>query len=397
MITPTDIRTKAQKLWDSGRILQDAWENSDLFPWEIPFRKPNASAQMEQFVQVRGWITTLKQASVEAKGYGYRIGYREVQHRQLGTQLLPDTLSFDTRDDLLRFIQKKQAFPALYQTGLETVAEFPVLRSWLLKYPTKLMEYAAIWSALLAVCRYFLHHPQPGRYLRELDIPGVDSKFIGQNKAILSELLDAVLPETAFDPDSSGLRQHGFERRYGLKYEEPLLRLRLLDAALSPVAGITDMSLPVSQLAQWEIPCQRVFVTENKTNGLSFPDMPGSIVMFGLGYGIDTLAEIPWLHTRQIVYWGDLDTHGFSILSRMRRYFPQTQSLLMDTPTLQQYAHLCVEEPENARCADILQHLQPAELALYQQLQQTHQRLEQERLPMTTVQQSLATFTQIEP
>lgn len=122
---------------------------------------------MEQFVQVRGWITTLKQASVEAKGYGYRIGYREVQHRRLwrAKQLLPDTLSFDTRDDLLRFIQKKQAFPALYQTGLETVAEFPVLRAWLLKYPTKLMEYAAIWSALLAVCRYFLLHPRPERYL----------------------------------------------------------------------------------------------------------------------------------------------------------------------------------------------------------------------------------------
>ena len=397
MITPADIRSKAQKLWDSGRVLQDAWENGDLFPWEIPFRKPNASAQMEQFAQVRDWMLTLKQASREVKGYGFRIGYLEVQHRQLGTQLLPHTISFDTRDDLLRFIQKKQLFPALYQTGLETRAEFPTLQAWLLKYPVKLMEQQPVWPALLAVCRYFLHHPQPGRYLRELDIPGVDSKFIGQNKAILSELLDAVLPETAFDPDSSGLRQHGFERRYGLKYEEPLLRLRLLDAALSPVAGITDMSLPVSQLAQWEIPCQRVFVTENKTNGLSFPDVPGSIVMFGLGYGIDTLAEIPWLHTRQIVYWGDLDTHGFSILSRMRRYFPQTQSLLMDTPTLQQYAHLCVEEPENARCADILQHLQPAELALYQQLQQTHQRLEQERLPMITVQQSLATFTQVEP
>jgi hypothetical protein len=62
----------------------------------------------------------------------------------------------------------------------------------------------------------------------------------------------------------------------------------------------------------------------------------------------------------------------------------------MDAQTLQQYAHLCVEEPENARCADILHHLQPAELALYQQLQQTHQRLEQERLPMKHVQQSLS-------
>ena len=390
MITPTDIRTKAQKLWDSGRILQDAWAAGELFPWEIPFRKPNASAQMEQFAQVRGWITTLKQASVEAKGYGYRIGYREVQHRQLGTQLLPDTLSFDTRDDLLRFIQKKQAFPALYQTGLETAAEFPVLRAWLLKYPTKLMEHAAVWSALLAVCRYFLLHPRPERYLRELDIPGVDSKFIGQHKAILSELLDVVLPETAIDPDSTGLRQYGFERRYGLKYDEPLLRLRLLDSALSPVAGVTDVSLPVSQLAQWEIPCQRVFITENKTNGLSFPPLANSIVLFGLGYGVDALAEIPWLQTRHIVYWGDLDTHGFSILSRMRRYFPHTHSLLMDAQTLQQYAHLCVEEPENARCTDILQHLQPQEAAVYQHLQQTHQRLEQERLPMAYVQQQLA-------
>jgi hypothetical protein len=397
MITPSEIRTKAQKLWDSGRILQDAWETGDLFPYEIPFRKPNAAAQTEQFAQVRDWLSALKQASHEAKGYGYRIGYREVQHRQLGTQLLPHTLSFDTRDDLLRFIQKKPVFPALYQTGLETAAEFPVLRDWLLKYPTKLMEHHSVWLALLAVCRYFLHHPRPARYLRELDIPGVDSKFIGQHKAILSELLDAVLPETAIDPDSTGLRQYGFERRYGLKYDEPLLRLRLLDNALSPMAGVTDVSLPVSQLAQWEIPCQRVFITENKTNGLSFPATAHAIVIFGLGYGVDALAEIPWLHTRQLVYWGDLDTHGFSILSRMRRHFPHTQSWLMDAQTLQQYAHLCVEEPENARCADILQHLQPAELALYQQLQQTHQRLEQERLPMKHVQQSLATLPQVEP
>lgn len=395
MITPTDIRAKAQKLWDSGRILQDAWENGDLFPWEIAFRKPNASAQVEQFAQVRNWITTLKQASVEAKGYGYRIGYRAVQHRQLGTQLLPDTLSFDTRDDLLRFLQKRQAFLALYQTGLETLAEFPALRHWLLQYPTKFMEHHAVWSALLAVCRYFLNHPRPERYMRELDIPSVDSKFIEQHKAILSELLDAVLPTTAIDLASTGLRQHGFERRYGLKYDEPLLRLRLLDSALSPVVGVTDLSLPVSQLARWEIPCQRVFITENKINGLSFPTVANSIVIFRLGYGVDTLAHIPWLQTRHIVYWGDLDTHGFAILSRMRRYFPHTQSLLMDAQTLQQYAHLCVEESENARCTDTLQHLQPAEWALYQQLQQTHQRLEQERIPMTYLQQQLQVVTNI--
>lgn len=58
-------------------------------------------------------------------------------------------------------------------------------------------------------------------------------------------------------------------------------------------------------------------------------------------------------------------------------------------PVSQQYAHLCVEEPENARCTDILQHLQPEEAAVYQHLQQTHQRLEQERIPMAYLQQQL--------
>lgn len=131
---------------------------------------------------------------------------------------------------------------------------------------------------------------------------------------------------------------------------------------------------------------------KTKPTASAFPPVANSIVLFGLGYGVDALAEIPWLQTRHIVYWGDLDTHGFSILSRMRRYFPHTHSLLMDAQTLQQYAHLCVEEPENARCTDILQHLQPQEAAVYQHLQQTHQRLEQERLPMAYVQQQLATI-----
>jgi len=58
-------------------------------------------------------------------------------------------------------------------------------------------------------------------------------------------------------------------------------------------------------------------------------------------------------------------------------------------PVSQQYAYLCVEEPENARCADILQHLQLEEAAVYQHLQQTHQRLEQERIPMAYVQRQL--------
>jgi hypothetical protein len=34
------------------------------------------------------------------------------------------------------------------------------------------------------------------------------------------------------------------------------------------------------------------------------------------------LAALPWLHDEQIVYWGDIDTHSFAILSRLRERLP---------------------------------------------------------------------------
>jgi hypothetical protein len=165
--------------------------------------------------------------------------------------------------------------------------------------------------------------------------------------------------------------------------------LRLLDRQLYPIDAISDISLPLSHLAQWKIPCQRLFITENKVNGLSFPAMENSVVIFGLGYGINQLATIPWLSCCEIYYWGDIDTHGFSILSRLRHHYPKVRSLMMDEKTLQKHVNLCVTEPINARCTHQLQFLNTAEQQLYLKLQQNNYRLEQERLPMHYIKQQL--------
>lgn len=389
MITPADIRQKAQKLWDSGKLLQASLCGENLFPWIISFRSPNAREQLEEFAAIRVWVEKLKAQSKEVTAEGYTVEYKTVTHRQLGEQRLPERIVFQTQDDLLRFLHKLREFGQLHALATESLAQYPALQGWVSSKPRQFMQSAGIWRQLLAVCAYFLAHPCPDCYVRELDIAGVDSKFIEQHKGILAELLDILLPADAIDGSASGTRQYGFERRYGLKYPEPLIRLRLLDGGLYPLPGVSDLSLPVSQLAQWKIPCQRVFITENKINGLSFPNLQGSLVIFGLGYGVDTLAEIGWLQGKKLYYWGDIDTHGFSILSRLRSYFPQAQSLLMDMATLGRFADLCVTEPETSRCSDTLTHLQADETQLYQQLQHTHQRLEQERLPMGHVLQSM--------
>lgn len=51
-----------------------------------------------------------------------------------------------------------------------------------------------IWQPqLLKVCQYFSAHPRPMVYLRQLDIAGIDSKFIESHKKTLRLLFDQLL------------------------------------------------------------------------------------------------------------------------------------------------------------------------------------------------------------
>ncbi|MFZ3167600.1 MAG: DUF2220 domain-containing protein [Candidatus Methanoperedens sp.] len=100
------------------------------------------------------------------------------------------------------------------------------------------------------------------------------------------------------------------------------------------------------------ITCKRVFILENKTNFsnifnfLTLPDMKNSIAIFGSGFRLELLKDALWLNDKQIIYWGDIDAHGFQILSQLRFYFPQTQSLLMDFETFNEFKDFTVTGTE---------------------------------------------------
>src|SRR5690606_29459405 len=100
-------------------------------------------------------------------------------------------------------------------------------------------------------------------YLRQLDIPGVDTKFIEAHRGLLMELLDVVLPEAAVDRTAVGVR--AFNARYGLRSEPALMRFRLLDPALYVQGRLSDLSLPAEEFAALELGVRRVVITENRT------------------------------------------------------------------------------------------------------------------------------------
>jgi len=256
----------------------------------------------------------------------------------------------------------------------------PELSGWLARKPLVVLEHAADWDRVLDVLVWFREHPCSGLYLRQLDIAGVDTKFIEGRQALLMDLLEVILPREGVAP---GARY--FERRCGLATKPVQIRFRILDATLA-VDGLTDLAVPDRELAALALPVERVFITENEINGLAFPAMPGSIVIFGLGYGLERLAGIGWLRERALYYWGDIDSYGFHMLDRLRASFPHARSFLMDRETLMEHRAMWVAESRTY--GGELLRLTADERAVYESLHGA--RLEQERIRFRWIEKALA-------
>lgn len=374
--TPTDLKTQLQRLWDQGTLLRASLADEALFPLQLRLKKPNNQALAERFDEVRQWIRLL-----QAGEGAYRLQWKEINHRQLGRNQVPDGAWVDSLDAALTLLGRRREAERFRQLAEATLAAFPALHGWLCRYPLRVLEQGEHWHKVLAVLHWFRAHPHSGLYLRQLDIPGVDSKFIEQRRGLLGELLDLALPSTAIDAQARGAR--AFSRRYGLRDKPLRIRLRILDPRLA-ISGLSDLEMPVEQLAALHLEHRQVFVTENETNALAFPAQAGSILLFGQGYALDRLGDIPWLHRCPLHYWGDIDTHGFAILDRLRAHFPLARSLLMDRETLLEHRPLWGEEPPDKRCTATLRRLDDAELALFEDLHDDRLgqriRLEQEHI-----------------
>jgi hypothetical protein len=253
------------------------------------------------------------------------------------------------------------------------------------------------WERLLAIVAWVQARPRPGVYLRQVDVPGVDSKFIEAHRGVLAELLDLGLPPEVVETGATGVAQ--FTRRFGFLDKPVRIRFRLLDPGLPGLPGCqalhgvqADITLDATSFAALALPAKRAFITENETNFLAFPAVAGSIVVFGAGYGWEALARAAWLDRCQLLYWGDIDTHGFAILDQLRGCFPGAASFLMDRETLLAHRSHWGEEPEPAR--HDLSRLTTEEAAVYDDLRfdrhQPRLRLEQERVGFAWLSDRLA-------
>jgi len=387
--TPSDIREMLERQWKSGALCRAAVNQSDIFPLRIPFKMPSAKVMLEAFADMRDWA---KLMMAYAEKNGLQLQWRDCNHQTLGRQRLPSALLLERPEQAAALTGKGkqlQLFCKLYQ---QSAAQLPELQSWLVKRPVMALELAGDWPRLVDLCEWMRTHPNPGIYLRQVNLAGIDSKFIESHRQVLAELFDLVLPVFAINDDFTGAA--GFNRRYGFLDKPLMLRLRPLDADIRLLHA--DASQDVVMTAQAfsrleqavQVKIKRIFMVENEINYLAFPNVADAIVLFGSGYGFETLKQAKWMHQCDLCYWGDLDTHGFAILNQLRAQLPHVRSLLMDRQTLLSHQAVWGFEPKQEKRE--LTHLTRDEADLYDDLRCNRLgeqvRLEQERVGFSHLQ-----------
>ena len=99
--------------------------------------------------------------------------------------------------------------------------------------PLRALQLAGEWRLLLDVVDWLEDHPRPGVYLRQMDVPGVHSKFVEAHRGVLGELFDLSLSPESIDAGApSGVA--GFARRYGFREKPERIRFRVLDPRPCP-------------------------------------------------------------------------------------------------------------------------------------------------------------------
>ncbi|MFY2859255.1 Wadjet anti-phage system protein JetD domain-containing protein [Mycobacterium sp. THU-M104] len=373
--TPPDIAAKVRRRWDDGSLLR-AYANGDPFaPIDVPLRGPTPSQVGDDVAAVRDWVVALDEG--RRQNSRYSLQWQSIGGRRIGRNLLPVRAvvsSIEQAWALLTVTAAVRRFDDL----LALADSYPRVREWILDHPHRALELAAEMPQLIAAYVWLDGNRDSHRYLREISAPGVDTKFAERYRTVLAAMLG--VPATS----------SGFLAGLGLRPKPGLVRLRPAPSLGLP-GQLTEFAARSEELTQLSVEPRTVVIVENEISYLSVDVPEDGIVFWGKGFEIDSVGRLRWLAEADILYWGDIDTHGFAILDRLRARLPPALSVLMDRDTLLAHRDRWVTEDHPAK--SVLTRLTPDEYDLYSELVADglgeRVRLEQERIDWQWVEQRL--------
>jgi hypothetical protein len=387
--TVSDVVAVLRKRWARGQYLRSYAAAEPWAPFSLPVRGPAARELLDRLDEVELWLRRFEQDCRSRSGRSWlRIDYKTTTGRDVGRNDLPVRVWVDSFEDLVALLGVSGEVRRLEQLLSETDAVVPELRDWVTRHPQQAIEHADVWSRLLATTAWIRSQETTPLYLRQIDVAGVDTKFVETYQLILAELLEQLLP-----PERIDLRfgRGAFAGRFGFRRRPDYTRFRFLAPQSVFPAGISEATLRADEFTTLDPDCSTVILVENEISYLALPELPDTLAIFGAGFALGSVAGLQWLQDKRIIYWGDIDTYGFAILNRLRANFSEVESTLMDVDTLLAHRVQWVDEPKPTQL--VLPHLTEAESVLYRDLVEDryghHVRLEQERVRFSLVRGAL--------
>lgn len=388
MLYEDDVKARARTAFDRNwrTWAQSAFADDESEPsLTVNVHPPRESDLQtgEQLSRAREWVAhwrTCKLSGVE---------WQQRSWASAGDQTIPMRVRLESASQIALWANRLE----LWETALSRIADVrerligtwsesmapscrdgssqSALQAATLAVPSSIADWCALderdWQTALDVWDWLFAHLGETRYVRQLPIRGIDTKWIEHHEKPLRRLYRELA---------------GCD----FSFAQPAKQFRC--KACSPqthMNGCDEFALSADQLAATTAPPQVVVICENLVNTLCLHDLPGTLAIHGAGFAVMELQIVSWLAETPIVYWGDLDSSGFAILNALRSFAPSAQSCMMDDQTLYRYFDLCVDEPRPA--TGTFERLTAAEHETLHQLVQgdsarniANLRLEQERI-----------------
>lgn len=381
---PDYVLEKAQNRYRS--VWRDTLLDADPGMYSVALDPPSATEVITRAGDVSAWLTQWRQwatqhpnVQLRTRAIRTKFGaqpihtHLDIPHTPALADLNLDTASHwqraRTRWDQLRHHRPGQA-----------------VRPWL----ARIVDLDAYdFTILLAATTWFRANPCSGLTVRSVPVPGMHTKWLARHRSMVLACLgtsgDSSQPaDPAGDTDPADIPAGDLDA-LGLRPLPRETSVVLADPALrAAVGGLRQITAPVDELASLQIRPGTVLIVENKEPALAWRDTNGLAVIHSLGNHLDVLNSLPWIPHDRCWYWGDLDRHGFTLLSRARTMVPRLASLLMATGDIESYRPLGVEEDLD-RYDQPDPTLAPAESSALAALQLTGEkylRIEQERIPI---------------
>jgi hypothetical protein len=122
----------------------------------------------------------------------------------------------------------------------------------------------------------------------------------------------------------------------GLKLKQHLFPVKWLDDALAKTYNIDleIMGISLSGLQELDNNVKEIWLVENETNLYLVPKRKNALAICSRGFAVNLLKGIPLFEKVKLLYWGDLDMHGFTILHQCRAIYQHVTSVMMDVETI---------------------------------------------------------------